>query len=753
MNPLSLRLENVGRFPHATIEFPAGTVAVTGPNGAGKSTILNAVELALFADGSRDLAGCLGPHDDRLEIELVFEHAGDTFRVRRGYRRTGARGQATLDFERLLDPPHVWLGPGEHVASWEPLTRERADATQQLICDTLGLSRQTFNASAFLGQGNAGAFPDASPADRKAMLGEILDPHGLWPALCERARGDARTVEADLNAAAARIAGLQAHADQVPAVERELAAAHETVLSASAAVAAAEQRLDQAQQKAAANLAAAERVKAAAAEVQHARERRDSIRRQAAEAQDAAAKQAQTARRLADLEQAAAGVEELEQAAAAARAAADEARQLADRRQRRFEDADRAAGDAQRIRAEGDTLSARHQHLAARHAHLKLSVPDAHDTCQTCGQTLKTPEARQMALASLTTELDQLEEQMAAKARELAETVAAAETAQADAAAIVVPDTPPVEALARSLAEAQQAAAAAGAQRQLVATLADRAAHADTLLEQLRAAAADVDERDRALAELAAGVADQAGLEQAANDARRRLAGCRQTLEAAAAASARCEQRLEQLRAAAVELGRLQRDVGDQQDRLDLLRLAERAYGRDGIPTLVAENVAIPQIEAEANRILEQLPTVDGVTFHVELRTQRALKTDSDRLRETLDIVVSDTDGDRPFETFSGGERARLNIALRIALARLLANRRGAESRLLAIDELEYLDELGQEKLVEVLRGLADTYDRVLVVSHAPGVRDAFDATVEVVKADGVSRVAGAPARLEAVPA
>jgi len=142
------------------------------------------------------------------------------------------------------------------------------------------------------------------------------------------------------------------------------------------------------------------------------------------------------------------------------------------------------------------------------------------------------------------------------------------------------------------------------------------------------------------------------------------------------------------------------------------------------------------------------MPTTDGETFRVELRTQRALKT-ADHLKETLDIVVSDRDGERPYETYSGGEQERINICLRIALALLLADRRGAESRLLAVDELEYLDLLGQEQLVAVIGAVADRFDRVIVVSHVEGIRDAFDQTIRIVKDGGVSRVlSDAPAML-----
>ena len=93
-------------------------------------------------------------------------------------------------------------------------------------------------------------------------------------------------------------------------------------------------------------------------------------------------------------------------------------------------------------------------------------------------------------------------------------------------------------------------------------------------------------------------------------------------------------------------------------------------------------------------------------------------------------------DGGRPYETFSGGERTRLKLALRIALARLLANRRGAESRVLCIDEPDGLDADGMDRLSYVLVGLAGTFEKILIVSHNPALSTAFDQSI-VVRKDG----------------
>ena len=169
---------------------------------------------------------------------------------------------------------------------------------------------------------------------------------------------------------------------------------------------------------------------------------------------------------------------------------------------------------------------------------------------------------------------------------------------------------------------------------------------------------------------------------------------------------------------------------------LDLCTALERAYGRDGIPALIVENAAIPAIEDEANRILGELHT----DYRVELRTQRELKS-GDGLADTLDVIILTGLGERPYESFSGGERSRINVALRIALARLLAHRGGAESRALLLDEIEYLDDEGLAALAEILRGLQGEFETILIVSHAAGLRDAFDQVIEIRKDGGYSEV------------
>ena len=56
-------------------------------------------------------------------------------------------------------------------------------------------------------------------------------------------------------------------------------------------------------------------------------------------------------------------------------------------------------------------------------------------------------------------------------------------------------------------------------------------------------------------------------------------------------------------------------------------------------------------------------------------REKLAAKRDEANAIETLDIVISDDQGARGYEMYSGGEAFRVNFAVRIALSKLLARR------------------------------------------------------------------------------
>jgi DNA repair protein SbcC/Rad50 len=162
------------------------------------------------------------------------------------------------------------------------------------------------------------------------------------------------------------------------------------------------------------------------------------------------------------------------------------------------------------------------------------------------------------------------------------------------------------------------------------------------------------------------------------------------------------------------------------------LKLLERAFSKDGVPSLLIEQ-ALPEIESEANEILDRL---SAGNMSVRFSTQRDFKDRSrDDKKETLDILISDGAGLREYELFSGGEAFRVNFAIRLALSRVLAQRAGARLQTLVIDEgFGSQDADGRQRLIEAINQVRPDFAKVLVITHLEELKDHFPARIEVEK-------------------
>ena len=288
--------------------------------------------------------------------------------------------------------------------------------------------------------------------------------------------------------------------------------------------------------------------------------------------------------------------------------------------------------------------------------------------------------------------------------------------------------------------------AAHKAARQAVAggwVFAERKAQLSTVqtgMEEEQAALKRLEEaRQRTRKQMEVEQARRTELEQKAEDLRECLKDA-QTVEAElrrmrgeeAAARQRlgaAQQRLEACKA----LRRQQADKLERRDELateksitDELRTA---FGIEGVPAMIIE-AAVPEIEAEANRLLARMT---GGRMHLRFDTQR--ETLAGEVREALEIKIADELGTREYSLYSGGEAFRVNFAIRIALSKLLARRAGAQLQTLVIDEgFGTQDAQGRERLVEAINAVQDDFARVLVITHIDELKDTFPVRIQVTK-------------------
>ena len=171
--------------------------------------------------------------------------------------------------------------------------------------------------------------------------------------------------------------------------------------------------------------------------------------------------------------------------------------------------------------------------------------------------------------------------------------------------------------------------------------------------------------------------------------------------------------------------------------RVGLLRQLEEACGRRGVQAMLID-AALPEIEDHANELLDRLT---GGDMRIKFETQRASKSKQDGVIETLDIRISDGTGERPYENYSGGEKFRINFAVRLALSRVLAHRAGARLQTLVIDEgFGSQDPEGRQRLVEAINAVQHQFAAILVITHIDELRDKFPARIDVEKTNNGSR-------------
>lgn len=226
-------------------------------------------------------------------------------------------------------------------------------------------------------------------------------------------------------------------------------------------------------------------------------------------------------------------------------------------------------------------------------------------------------------------------------------------------------------------------------------------------------------------------------------EAEAELARANAEVEKAAQAERRARQEegaaMQQLEALAVLVEKREERVAEREAvnaEISIYTQLREAFGKKGVQAMIIET-AIPEVEIEANLLLSRMS--EG-RMSLRLETQREKVTGG--IAETLDIVISDELGARAYEMYSGGEAFRANLALRIAISKLLTRRSGAQLQTLVIDEgFGTQDTQGRTLLVEAINSIKEDFERVIVITHIEELRDLFPARIDVVKTASGSRV------------
>lgn len=183
---------------------------------------------------------------------------------------------------------------------------------------------------------------------------------------------------------------------------------------------------------------------------------------------------------------------------------------------------------------------------------------------------------------------------------------------------------------------------------------------------------------------------------------------------------------IERHRARIKELEEKETEARKLESFVELLKRIREAYGKDGVQKLIRAR-ARPAIEAYTRDYLNR--------FNLEYSDVR--------LDEDYKLTVIGPSGSQSVDAVSGGERVALAIALRMAVAKVIAGNR--ISTMIMDEPTVFLDEERRRELIEILkrafREEAKVVPQLIIVSHDRELEEAADVVYTVTKEGGWSKV------------
>jgi exonuclease SbcC len=743
MIPTSLKLHNFTAYGADTPELDLRSLkltVLTGNNGAGKSSLLDAITWSVWgwsrAGDNSDRLVRMGENEMWVEFSFILHET--EYRIFRT-RKTNGSGSTSLQFFA-----HPLSNKGSHFERDKTKNKNEYDqpkvinltegtikATQEKIIDTLHLTYETFINSSYLRQGHADEFTLKGPNDRKKILADIL---GLstYDQLEERAKLAAKELSDQIRLLEMQIVELESevvnssiHEDEQSRTEQELREVQVQLVLAEKTLTEATTKRDKYM-----------------VDVEVERDKEKRLLKMKEDLSDLEKELIDKRNELLKLKGLIDDEESIEKGYAellAERKSLEEAEQVRSELIKKKNELISLESSVTNDRLEHEREL---QEVRSKAAQVKVELEklekDLAKTqsdqaiCPTCGQKLGKDEhvkvltdlkeklggknEELMALRKLYKKLDNFEPPGAKDLEIKKEEVEKLEDRAAPAIKLRIR----VAGLNEFEEKKRDLDVAAARENEIKITGLKLKNQADKLKKDIEAVGEiSLNNLERELSEVSL---EMRKYDQLVRQLRSDETGKKETLAATRQLITRVTQMQRTL-----ENKRKER-ASSEQSKKDYEDLA-LAFGKKGIQAMLIES-AIPEIEEEANLLLDKL--TDG-RMKVELLTQRETKTSG--IAETLDIVISDELGSRVYDMYSGGEGFRINIALRLALSRLLTRRAGARLQFLIIDEgFGTQDTQGKDKVVEAINAISEDFEKILVVTHDAELKDAFPQRIEVVK-------------------
>lgn len=715
MIPVSLKLSNFTSYGENVpqLDFTKfHLAAISGSNGAGKSSLLDAITWCVWgwsrAGDSADQLVRLGSND--MFVEFSFELDGHVFTVK---RRRALKGGGSTALE-------LW-------SNSHNLTEGTIKATQQKIIDTLHLTFETFTNSSFLRQGHADEFTTKGPTDRKRILADIL---GLahYDELEEKAKEKVKEAENSLKLLEYQLLEIEAELSQKETSQEKKAQAEKKISLVEAQISSLEKELKSLTDQKAALVATSEQQNRLKQTLNELQTELDSVLKQGKE----------RAEKIKSLESELLELPTFDEKLQELKILEKEKEDYSVMSQKKLE----LQNKLTTVKSALALKNQEKENLEKKITEAESQIGDlANESakCPTCGQEIG-KDSKHKVIDDLRLKIKDLEQE--AQEIKMTEEESQINKLQTEIDSLKLDDHKYQE----TLQKLKELSALQEKREKLIAAEATLESEKKVVLELrslFSSKKSQIEKLEIEVGKLPNLLGDLSNLDLQINQKEVLLGSLKGEEKEARNLLGQATElisRVEQLEKRYKELQEKRSILQKEKEAFEELSLA---FGKKGIQAMIIET-AIPEIEDEANSLLERL--TNG-RMKVRFETQRETKTKVETLEgkvhtmvETLDIIISDEMGERPYENYSGGEQFRVNVAIRLALSKLLTRRAGAKLQFLILDEgFGTQDVEGRTKVVEVLDTIKNDFEKILVITHLEELKEEFPTRIEVSKNSGGS--------------
>lgn len=177
------------------------------------------------------------------------------------------------------------------------------------------------------------------------------------------------------------------------------------------------------------------------------------------------------------------------------------------------------------------------------------------------------------------------------------------------------------------------------------------------------------------------------------------------------------------------QVGVLNATLKQKQQLLDLEKEIFNVLGKENFLRLVLEEV-LYCISQKANAFLHAIPNT--IEFTVLIDTEKESK--SGKVKKGINLKVYRNGVERPYKSFSGGERCAINLSIDAAISDIISERSGKKFGWLFLDEAtDGMDTVSKLESIEILKQLS--HDKlILLVEHTMEINETLDGQIIIEK-------------------